>query len=370
MWRERLGDDALFCALSLLLPLLTGAFLALGVRRRWFADGSPLPPRARAAAWNALATLLLLLLAHLGGEVYYRFVYDQSDSGLTRVHRRWSQRHYRLNSSAVRDDIEYTIGLEPGKRRFVFYGDSFTVGHGVRLEERFVNLIRRARVDRWEVHAIARPGLATGEMLHRFRTLPPGYRFSAVVLVYNVNDIEDLIPECRQIAARVRRETEQTGWLVSHGYLLNFLYHRWRGWRDAPTTSRYEQLLAAAYDSPAWDHQRHRLLAFAGEARRRGVPLFAVTFPMLDKIGERYPYRLAHEQLDAFWRAAGVPHLDLLPVFAGRPPRELTVNRFDNHPGPLAHRLAAEALTAFLDAGVAPAGSGVSASPGSAPGPW
>ena len=55
-----------------------------------------------------------------------------------------------------------------------------------------------------------------------------------------------------------------------------------------------------------------------------------------------------HEELDRFWRQLGVPHLDLLPVYAGIPGQELVVNPYDAHPNEYANRLAAKAVGKFL----------------------
>lgn len=76
-----------------------------------------------------------------------------------------------------------------------FVGDSFTVGFGVQdVEARFVNRIRRRHPD-WEVHAIAKPGLDTStevEAMHQL-TVSKGYRLDQVVLVYNINDIGEVM---------------------------------------------------------------------------------------------------------------------------------------------------------------------------------
>ncbi|MEI6784577.1 MAG: hypothetical protein WCQ21_27100 [Verrucomicrobiota bacterium] len=39
-----------------------------------------------------------------------------------------------------------------------------------------------------------------------------------------------------------------------------------------------------------------------------------------------------------------MPQLDLLPVYAGLPPGQLTVNHYDAHPNEGANKLAAEAI--------------------------
>jgi hypothetical protein len=74
-----------------------------------------------------------------------------------------------------------------------------------------------------------------------------------------------------------------------------------------------------------------------------------VTFPFLQDMGPGYRFHEAHRQLEAHWREEGVPHLDLMAVFEGRPVRELVVSAIDAHPNAHAHALAAEAMLPFLD---------------------
>ena len=79
----------------------------------------------------------------------------------------------------------------------------------------------------------------------------------------------------------------------------------------------------------------------------RGAQLIAVGFPFLD-FRDDPGFVRASERLAGFWRAKNVPHLDLASAFDGIATEALIVNRWDTHPDPRAHRLAAEAIDAFL----------------------
>jgi hypothetical protein len=85
-----------------------------------------------------------------------------------------------------------------------------------------------------------------------------------------------------------------------------------------------------------------------------GGRLLVVTFPFLQALGPDSEYRPIHERLAAFWRSAGVPHLDLLHLFEGHPPEEITVSARDPHPNEQAHAMAAEAISAFVDEQLSP----------------
>lgn len=196
---------------------------------------------------------------------------------------------------------------------------------------------------------LARNGWSTATELEALRGLPPGYPLDAVLLVYNVNDMAELIPEWRGTLDRIYRGHREEGFLVRHSFLVNTLHYR-RLVRDTPELARYYGLLRASYDSPLFERQQRLFAEFAAECRRRAVPCGVVTFPLLHELGAAYPYRSAHARLAAAWRDLGVPHLDLLPAFAGRAPRDLVVSRWDSHPNEAAHRVAAAAIAPFLDA--------------------
>src|SRR5262245_6906699 len=94
------------------LGALALAIVACGVAARWClvtwrARGDEGATLAK-VLFSALVTVLSLLMMLLGLEVYYRFVYDATDSfALMKTSQLWFERHYQLNSWQVRDDVEY-----------------------------------------------------------------------------------------------------------------------------------------------------------------------------------------------------------------------------------------------------------------------
>jgi lysophospholipase L1-like esterase len=340
-------DGALLFGIFLLLPLVSGGWLwlfARGVRKcgtpaRW----------PRLLLGNFLVLLFLLSLLVAGGEAYYRFAYDNTDSlSFTLTSQRWFQRHWRLNSSDCRDNIDYAKRIKPGRRRISFVGDSFTAGHGIKdVESRFPNRIRRLHPE-WEVHVLAKPGLDTGDELEYLNDLlAQNYQVDRVVLVYCLNDVGDLLPELIENNNRVRDEAKQSGWLWRKSYFANTLYCRFQMWRHADLKDYY-QSVREGYQGPVWEEQKRWLTVFRDLIESHGGRLSVVTFPFLHAAGPNYEYQLAHDELDRFWRELKVPHLDLLPLYRNLPPKKITVNRFDAHPNEYAHALAAEAIEKFL----------------------
>jgi hypothetical protein len=338
----------------LLLPCVCGGALLLLARRL---KQQPGPVRwGTLILGNALTLLLLFSLGLAAGEGYFRFAYDTTDSlDFTRVCQRWAARYWRLNTWHCRDDVEYALGIQPGKRRLTFLGDSFTTGHGIKhLEDRFANRLRRAHPD-WEVHLLARNGFDTGDEIAGLReVLAAGYQLQDVVLVYCLNDVADLQPEYAQMLAQVTAEAARTGWLRRHSYLVDFLYCRYRAWRD-PRLRDYYPFVRDAYRSSLWQQQKQRLRLLRDLVQSHGGRLFVVTFPFLHALGPAYPWQSVHDELDQLWRDLNVPHLDLLPCYTNYPPARLTINRFDAHPNEFANQLAAEAMDKFLSPRLAPA---------------
>ena len=361
----RLTETLLLC-LFLVLPILVCALAAVFFRfnrnRR-----TPAGP-GRLLAGNVLVLLCLLSLTLPCGEVYYRFIYDETDwAAYTKVSARWGKKHYRLNRAGFRDSIEYAPRMQPGKRRISFLGDSFTVGHGVKdVEKRFANLIRR-RHPGWEIQTLARNGNDTGaevELLDKCAT--DGYQLDQVVLVYCLNDISDLPGEWKRtladVSARVRRRPE----ICDSSYFLDILFHRLVVAR-APEVRNYGRQIEAGYRGVVWEEQRRRLQAVRDRVQSRGGRLLVVTFPFLDALGPEYPFQFAHDELAAWWKELGVPHLDLMPALKEFRPRALTVSAFDAHPNELAHSVAAEKIEGFLAEQIPPSKSTLDAGKASSP---
>jgi hypothetical protein len=298
---------------------------------------------------NGLVLFCLLSLLLLAGEIYFRFFYDTTDSlGYTKVCERWVERHWQVNGAGCRDNIEYTTAIAPGKRRVSFIGDSFAAGHGIKnVEDRFENRLRRAHPD-WEIHVLANVGLDTGaEQILLNRTLAKGYQLDDVVLVYCLNDVGDLMPEEGQAYEQIFADLDHGGWLVRHSYFINLLYHRYKA-RQIPLLRNYFPFVRSAYGGERWEQQKQRLKAFRDVVQAHGGRLAVVTFPFLQALGPHYEYQFVHDELDQFWRDLQVPHLDLLSVYKGLSPAQLTVNPYDAHPNEYANQLAAEALDSFL----------------------
>lgn len=338
---------------------------------RFFATLSQCSQAARwpaLLAGNILILALLLTLLFLGFETYYRFICDRTDAmGNTLVSQAWYERYFHKNSLGLRDDIEYPMAIAPGKRRITFVGDSFTAGFGVKnVEDRFVNRIRRLHPE-WEIHAAAKPGLDTStevDILHNL-TVSNHYQIDVVVLIYQINDIGEVMPGWKEGYTRMMADGFRQSWLCQNSYFINLFYHRWQLRHDAYMAKYFDEI-EAAYKGQLWEVEKMGLLAFQNLTKiRGGRQLLVVTFPYMDQANR---FKSVHAQLDRYWKEQGVPHLDLLSLFSHLPPAKLVANPHDGHPNEYAHQLAAQAIDEFLKKAInQPAGNSESRPPGASP---
>lgn len=340
-------SEDIMLAVLLYLPL-QASFATLTFFRCQRRRASP-PGWGGLVLGNGLVLLILLTLTLAVGEVYFRFFRDTTDSiAYTKVAERWIKRHYHFNQAKLRDNVEYTPAIAPGKRRVSFLGDSFTAGHGLKdVENRFANRIRRLHPD-WEIQVLAANGLDTGGQLTLLDGYAAnGYQIDQVVLVYCLNDINDLLTDWSEALDAMARQGSRRLPFYDDSYFLDTLYHRLTIAR-IPWIKNYFSYVREAYQGAKWAEQQQRLRALREQVERRGGKLSVVTFPFLNALGPNYEYQMVHDQLNAFWQAENVPHLDLLPTFKHFPPAKVTVNAFDAHPNEFANELAAQAINAFL----------------------
>ena len=261
---------------------------------------------------------------------------------------RWVKRHYQHNKAKLRDNVEYSLAVAPGKRRVSFLGDSFTAGHGIKdVEDRFSNRIRSLHPD-WEIHVLAGNGLDTGAQLGFLDGFTQrGYEVDQVVLVYCLNDVNDLLADWNQAIEAAAGKVSRRLPFYEDSYFLDMLYYRFAVAR-IPWIKNYYSYVREAYYGEKWEEQKQRLRALGDLIESRGRKLSVVTFPFMNALGSNYEYQFVHDELNAFWQEQHVPHLDLLPAFKNCQPAQLTVNAFDAHPNEFANRLAARAINDFL----------------------
>jgi len=340
-----MGENIVLAIFSALPALLFWGLLLFFRKHRLHKKGGIL----LLIAGNALVFCFLFSIVVLTGEIYYRFIYDSTESfGLTKTTQHWFAKHFHRNSLGFRDSIEYELPNSSHRSRVTFLGDSFTAGHGIpNVEDRFANLVREQRPS-YDVHVLAICGWDTQQEIDALEKIcDEGYELDTVVLVYCLNDISDISEEWRKVLKRIASRSSDN-FFVNNSYLCNTLYYRLKAAND-PDIADYYQFVEDLYGGETWERQKERLQQLRDDVRRRGGRLLVVTFPFVNALGDDDRYRSIHNQLDEWWKELDVPHLDLLPAYSSYRPDELVVSRYDAHPNERAHAIAAKQIVDFLD---------------------
>jgi len=337
--------------LAWLSVLFAGLYVLLKLRRRLKRQTAGAEMKMLKAGLSLWCLLALLTGLELGFALFA----DHTDAFCrTNISRRWFRRYLdaQRNAEGFRDRREFLKTIPEGKQRVLFFGDSFTIGHGVRrCEDRFSDrvevLLNEREPGRWEVANLGEAGYEVSLIEGLIRaSLDNGWQAHQVVYVCMLNDIEGYDPRTEATIKEIQKVDPQF-FLWSKTYFFNWLFFRWQQMRMGFGVDYFPHL-ADSYRSPAWQGMRASILKMQQSCRDHGVEFRMVLFPFLHNLGPDYPFAKAHEQLRELGRIEGIPVLDLEPVLRGHSAQELTVNRFDNHPNEFCHSLAAQAIFDWL----------------------
>jgi len=299
---------------------------------------------------NIVNFFFLSSLVIAGMEIYYRYFFDSTDSiTITKVSQKWFRKYYITNKSGFRDNIEYQKDIEKGKKRITFLGDSFTAGQGIKVNDRFSNLIR-SREPKWEIHNLSIPGWNTADEIKVIEAaIKNGYQLDIVTLVYFANDITDLNPTKDNDLQKAFRKVQSQNWFIRNSYFLDHIYFRYQ-FTSTPEISNYSYDVIDCYQGTIWERQKKRLLYLRKIIHNNNGKLFVVIFPYMQDVSKQiYPQENIHKALNTFLNDKNIPYLDLLETFRkDTSPGRLTLNRYDAHPNAKANILAADKIENFI----------------------
>lgn len=305
----------------LILIALIGALLLAGVVQRR-------ARRLRSLCAGLLVSYVVLVLALLGGEVYFRCCFAESDGLPTQANTRWLARNWQTNALGYRDQ-EWTPDALAGRRTVLVVGDSFAAGWGIAdSNQRFSGVLADHLGAGWAVINLGLPGATTPREIEALRTYPlqtPDW----VIWEYTMNDIDDaalsigLDPGLNPLAA-------MPAW-ADESALGNFLYWRLAG-RGARGTDTYSDWLFSMFDhSVVWDIHQQQLNAAIDQVEAMGAQLGVVIFPDLLRPFDSIPYV---DRVAGVFQARGYGDrvLRLFDAAEAMPLNERIVNPRDAHP--------------------------------------
>lgn len=333
---------------------------------------------ARKLAFSGIASLLFVTLIAIAGEAALRFIAPKSDSVKLGVQLDRSARMYGLkpnrrslqtgvvvqtNSLGFREN-EYPLSRQPGVRRIVVLGDSFTFGVGVNFDETFSKRLERRLNESGAPHEVINFGISgynSSLELATYREAAARFKPDLVILGYVLNDTQRMGGGGERFVGEA--ESARSHFLsVHHAMKRHSLLYRFL----APRVGAVAGLFNARYalgathamirsfadDAPGWLESRQALLDIVREAREAGAETLVVIFPMMLDFAT-YPLKDAHTSITRFCQDHGIAVLDMLPAFAGQDASELTV-LLDGHPNGRAHEIFATGIYEHLLRNYAP----------------
>ena len=252
--------------------------------------------------------------------------------------------HVLINSYGMRGDEPLPADAKE-VYRIAALGDSYTFGYGVEEEkpypvvlENALNASRAAQPVRFDVLNFGVSGYSTREEALVLEHKALAWNPKIVVLGYFLNDPDQVPFQPLQLLYK-----DPAWWQYLHvgrtvaavGFQWNI--HRYGG------GDYFEALHAGGSES--WRSVRQAFRDIRALTEPREIEVMVAIFPFTPaESWSGYRYGNLHSKVSGAARDAGFGVVDLLERFATREPRHLVVSENDNHPSPLAHCLAAEAL--------------------------
>lgn len=274
----------------------------------------------------------------------------------------WDRRHVALNRLGFRDG-ERNLVAQPGGRRVLLVGDSYTFGTGInRTQDRFGERLQRHLESLtgtpWEVINAGQPDRHTLEETQTLLCMLP-FRPDVVVLVYVFNDIDYLRaviprPGVSEAPRGILQRLHPVRLLYINSFLFQQVYVRLRALASHRGTAKLR------LDDPYLDRSllsRHMqdLARFIEIARASGAAALIVPFDI--GVTADAGLRRRYQTFIAAARAMEIPVIELDAAFAGEEFARLSINVLDRHPNELANRIAADAVAPTIASLASPPGS-------------
>lgn len=250
----------------------------------------------------------------------------------------------------------FALEKKEGAFRILVVGDSFAWGDGVHYEDAFPNrldvrLNAVAHGDQFEVINWSRPGWNTVRQVRSLESRLDELNPDLLILGFVLNDPE---PADRKELERMLQPVESrlpglgpSTWLFDNSRLYALIWTRLESSRMRRELSSFYRSL---YVGEHWEACQRALKRMRNLARRQGIPMVLVIFPVFDSpMDQRYRYTDLHKKIREEGELLKMQVLDLLGSYSGMDVGRLAVVPISNaHPNEIAHRVAAENIRDFL----------------------
>jgi len=252
----------------------------------------------------------------------------------------------KINSQGLRD-FEYPLEKAPGTYRVMLLGDSTTFGWGVEQKDTAAKFLERKLnghlppgYNKVEVINAGVGNYDTVQEVTYYETRGRAFHPDLVVLVFFINDPEPV-------------PTEGKGFLIDRSYLIAFATNRFDGiLRRTGKRPGWKEYYASLYDDnkPGFQACKQALRSLADSTSNDGAKLVVALLPELRQInGDTYPFKGAHQKIEAVLQSAKVPSIELIEGLKDHGPEDtLWVTLQDDHPDAKANDLVSDQIESWI----------------------
>ncbi len=293
-----------------------------------------------------MITLTTLVIIFFAGEAYLRIFYITTDGyGFTAMNYWWYENYgwANPNSYGYRDYEPTPDDPAHPLTRIAVVGDSFAMGHGINnIDDTFPQILEKKLGAGYDVNVIAESGWDSDVELYELDQYP--LRPNIVILSYYLNDIDYLMadPSLNPDNNFAFPQNPLLADFIRDFFLPNYLYYNILQFTSSTRTSNFAyDLIGAHMDDTLWNQQVPRLYEMVAWAHNHNARLIVLVWPNLGEVAASTP---ATKRVSDFFRGQGVQVVDMTDPLRGKSVSEITVNRFDTHPGIEANQIAADLL--------------------------
>ena len=232
-----------------------------------------------------------------------------------------------------------------GITRIAFFGDSFTLGMGVKDNDTLPISFERAiqsKHPNTQVLNFGVSGTSTKEQIKLLEEYVIKFKPDVVVIVVFLNDADrtgtiNFISRPK-LLAQVRKNS----------FFINALI----GSIEKPML--YKEMVRHYLDgylegSPGWESVKTALMKGKTLSEQQKFQLVVAVYPVLFQLNDQYPFKDIHKTIEEYCASLKIPFVDLFDGFLGKQDSKLWVHKTDQHPNEVANKIAAGQLSEFFD---------------------
>jgi len=313
------------------------------------------------AVVNLLVFLIMALQLSYGLEIYFRYIFDQTDSfGSTLTNQRWKEKHIDSKGEVIspeffRDTKSFHQSKKAGEKRIAVVGDSISYGLGIEnIADRFSNQLETKLQQKGypvNIFNFSQPGVNFPGEKKFFELIASQNNFDLIIWQSFMNDFPTApSPALADIKKKIYKNLENPLFkdLYNKSFAFNHFYSLFLRGNDTYMLKHINHQMTAFNDDKVLSKANSQVEAIASITKTKKIPTIIIIFPYIHLLGDNYSAIQGHQQLTKIFEKNEFLVIDLLNKYQNYTAEKLMVNKYDSHPNELANKLAAEELYKFL----------------------